>query len=261
MPTYKDYPLNGIDYEYEQLESLVVTSLLRHGMHCVDLGANSGHFTMLMALYTGGTGRVLSVEPDPIMLARCRTNVWSNGMRTVELLCAACGSPRVSRLYLDAGGGGDNRLVQYDGEDRSYVLTPVLSLNQITDLLPERRVDFLKIDVQGAEPEVFASGDAFFARTPDLGMLVEYDPYALEGFGHSGRQVTDALHRLGFHVFILNSRMGRLLHLPAGKTIRRSILGARGVLNLLCLRGRWAEDVPPLVNKLFMHCDPSSLED
>lgn len=239
MPTYKDYPISGIDYEYEQFESLLVTSLLRHGMQSIDVGANSGHYTQLMALYSGFNGRVLSVEPDPAFMVRVRQSAWGNGLQNVDLLCCAVSDrDSVARLYLDNGCGGDNRLVQHKGENRRSILVPTLTLDSLSSLLPEGRVDFIKIDVQGAELAALHGGQDTFRRNPGMGMLVEYSPSDLCGNGTSGAELTGFLHRVaGFEVFMLDGLRQKLLHVPKNKSIRDEVLGENGVANLLCLKG------------------------
>lgn len=63
-------------------EMWVTEAMMRHvrpGMTVLDIGANLGYFTMLLADLVGPTGRVLAFEPNPEMAGRARRSVGLNG--------------------------------------------------------------------------------------------------------------------------------------------------------------------------------------
>src|SRR4051812_46901475 len=94
----------GYDPSYEPFESQLISSLIQAGDRAVDLGAHTGHYTLLCGRYVSSTGKVLSVEPDPTNLVSLCRNVWGNGFKHVEVLSAAVAeTTSVQRLYLDGG--------------------------------------------------------------------------------------------------------------------------------------------------------------
>ncbi len=259
MHDYRKYPLANVDYDYEPFESFLVTSLLRTGMRAMDLGANNGHFTLLMGQHVGSEGRVLALEPDPACMARLRQNVGANGLRNVEMLCCAVSdAPAILPLHLDTGGGGDNRLSIMPGEVRSHIQTCCLTVDHMVHLIGGG-AHFIKMDVQGHEMKVLKGATRVLAGCPDLGMLVEYSPLHLQAAGDSGSELIKLLHRNGFLVMALNSIKEQLLTIPPTHVIRDSNLGKDGVVNILALRGLMTK-VPHWVSSLIMGTNPDSLD-
>src|SRR6266496_1746810 len=68
--------LNQGCYERELVEFL--EAVLRPGMVAVDVGANIGCHTLVMAQAVGTQGRVFAFEPNPAMTERLRANLALN---------------------------------------------------------------------------------------------------------------------------------------------------------------------------------------
>lgn len=123
-------------------------SLLGPGMHFVDVGANLGYYLLLAESVVGAQGRVSCFEPEPDNLRELRRNVQVNGLGNVEVFAAAAGaedgtaSLRTGINGSVAAGGGDLEV-------------PLRRLDSVLT----RRVDFLKIDVEGYEGHVLAGAE------------------------------------------------------------------------------------------------------
>ena len=70
---------------YEPEETEVVSSYLRPGMTFVDGGANVGYFTCLAASLVGPTGRLVAIEPDPVLFNRLERTIRENQTRECVL--------------------------------------------------------------------------------------------------------------------------------------------------------------------------------
>jgi FkbM family methyltransferase len=127
----------------------------------VDVGANRGVYTYLMSSKVGAQGRVHAVEPFPANGARLRTIAGRRPNITVHAVAAS-----------DHSGDGELRVPVHDGHsiDALASLRPdqagqqetgrqescVVQLRTLDELLEgERRVSFLKCDVEGHEQQVF----------------------------------------------------------------------------------------------------------
>ncbi len=244
----------GYDPSYEPFESEVITSLIRAGTTVIDLGAHTGHYTLLCARYVGSTGKVIAVEPDPSNLTILCRNVWGNGFPHVEILSAAVAeSLSIRRLYLDGGTGGDNRLFRREGENRASVLVTCLTLNHIASLVG--KIEFIKIDVQGMETEVLRGGVDTFKNNQDMMMLVECSPPDLEACNSNREELIATLFNLGFMVLFVAGGAVRKIFLLTHPSHVRGILQKIGVnerivVNLLCLRGKYL-GIPPSVNSFI----------
>ncbi len=132
---------------------------LKHGQTVVDIGANIGLFTVLMASHVGPTGRVIAYEPNPDVLGLLRTNValnWFNDTVTIRPAAASDTTGRV-RLHVTERFQGNSSLLE-PGEgyfaqvpmDTTHVVE--VDCEPLDALLTEfSEIDLVKIDVEGAE--------------------------------------------------------------------------------------------------------------
>ena len=72
------YSLSG------RYERRLVSSILKPGMTAVDIGANIGFYSMLMAARVGGTGRVVAFEPDADNFRLLEKNILENDIHNVH---------------------------------------------------------------------------------------------------------------------------------------------------------------------------------
>jgi len=123
----------------------------------VDLGANAGYASVFFALRYP-SARVIAVEPVPENAKLARRNVSRLGR--VDVVEAAAW-PRPARLRLvDPGKGFWGMRVSEDASGEIAAVT-------IPDLLNRAgadRIDILKVDIEGAEAELFSENTAWLER-------------------------------------------------------------------------------------------------
>ncbi len=131
---------------------------LHDGWTIVDIGAASGDFTVFAAR-RAPKGRVIAFEPAPDSVESLRRNVAANGLQNVEVRPVAVGA-QAGDITLDVSGGV---AVQYRTAGRAPEVgagrfaVQCVPLAEVLRELPA--VDFLKIDVEGAEYEMLFSLD------------------------------------------------------------------------------------------------------
>ena len=206
----------GHPFEPETTE--YVRWALEPGMTFVDVGANIGYFTLLAAIRVGPGGRVLALEPAPDNL-RCLTeNIQTNALDQVRVIPCAAGSESCKRsFYLRSA----NLIHSFYSE--GVPMEREIRVEQVAlDGLVEGRVDLIKVDVEGAEPEVLAGMEGLMRRTPPPDLIVEWNPSALSTAGHSEAAVPEILTQRGFRL--------RLLDAPSGpSTLEQALRGARSL--------------------------------
>jgi len=127
----------------------VITKDLKPGDVFVDVGANCGLFAVFAARKVGPTGRVLAIEPLPAMQARLRFNVTANGFTNVTVCPTAVGAlPGEATIHVSKKQYGHASLVGTDGEELTVPVTP---LHAIVESAGVKRIDALKIDIEGFE--------------------------------------------------------------------------------------------------------------
>jgi FkbM family methyltransferase len=135
----------------------------REGETVIDVGGCFGEFTLFASKCVGPTGRVIMLEPDPGNLARARELFELNGNpANIEIVTAGLWNQQ-GKLRFQTGLGGESAVVDFvaaprlDDADSSKVIEiEVHSLPTLSNLLQLKRLDMVKMDVEGAELEIIA---------------------------------------------------------------------------------------------------------
>lgn len=120
----------------------------------VDVGANTGIFTLKAAKAIGPGGVVLSLEPFPEMLADLAHNVKLNKFANVRLrgLCAA-GRTAPDLFWTNFGKPNSFSLVRHDEHASPFSVLKV-KLDDLFEMEGLSRCDYIKIDAEGVEKEI-----------------------------------------------------------------------------------------------------------
>jgi FkbM family methyltransferase len=139
--------IGGTNYE-GHLRRLVET-VFRPGMTAVDIGANIGLYTMLFATLVKEEGKVFAFEPNSENCRLILLSAAKNRFPQVHLFPVALAASAGAALFSPAIGSNGG-LMANGGEMLMHPncnVVPCLRLDQLVD----ERVDFIKIDVEGAE--------------------------------------------------------------------------------------------------------------
>lgn len=215
-------------------EHRALAQLVQPGMRIVDIGANIGLYTLLLARLAGPEGRVYSFEPEPELFRALRTNCLRNHAANVLTRNCALGEStgRVA-FYRSVFNGGDNRLGEFGWRSEAVAV----DLVRLDDALPDLHVDFIKLDVQGYEMSVLRGMDRVLARNPRLEVLFELWPYGLARAGTDPEKLLAHLRDHGFRIFLPQS--GALQQVSGFEELRPRLPGKR-FTDLLASRWRVA---------------------
>src|SRR6516165_8974479 len=78
---------------YDVWDAATTKLILRNlspGMLFIDIGVNVGYFTLVAAQQVGQLGRVIAVEPNPLVAEQLRQNVARSGLSNAVVVQAAC---------------------------------------------------------------------------------------------------------------------------------------------------------------------------
>jgi FkbM family methyltransferase len=122
--------------------------------HVVDVGANIGAFAVYAAQRT--RGRVLAIEPHPGNAAVLRRNLAANHCERAQVAeCAVADAAGVLPLFLGKSGTTHQLSpVGRDTADGDSIEVRVATLPQVLAEHGFDRVDFLKLDCEGAEGSI-----------------------------------------------------------------------------------------------------------
>lgn len=179
-------------------ESWVTTALarvLRPGAFCVDVGANHGYYTMLLADAAGPHGRVVALEPNPGLARLIALTLEVNGFErraTVAQQAATDGATRTVRLVIPRRRGACATICRAASAADDVVDVAATSIDDLTASWP--RVDLVKIDAEGAEPAIWRGMRRTIEQNPGLTVIVEFVPSRYE----DARGFLDAIRCAGF---------------------------------------------------------------
>jgi FkbM family methyltransferase len=196
---------------WEPEETSAIVGFLHKGDVFVDIGANIGYFTLLASDAVGEAGKVFAFEPSPSNARLLRKNVETTHCKNVLVEeKAITEADRPVTLYLSNINFGDHRIYPSDddtthnnGLQRSQVLVEEITLD---GYFPAgSRVDFVKIDIQGAEVYALQGMRRILLENHDVVCAMEFWPHGLLEAGASPSALLQELLQLGFILHQLDS--------------------------------------------------------
>lgn len=185
-----------------------VRRLLREGEGAVDVGANFGVYTLAMARAVGARGRVVAYEPASATFAFLQETLRKSGLSQVEAVCAAISSREGFAEFSNASSpelSGLSATSHAPGVWRERVRLE--TLDAATARLAGRPVGLLKLDAEGEEVNILASGARF---------VEEHDPLIMAELRHGpgvNEPLLARLGELGLSLFVLLPGPGALVAL------------------------------------------------
>jgi FkbM family methyltransferase len=138
----------------------------------IDCGANIGLSVLYFKrLYPGAT--LVAFEPDKENFHLLQENTAANQLQNVDLRQAAVWKEN-GTLSFSSAGTQDSQIVT-NGKTANTIQ---IRAERLADLLKDRHVDFLKIDIEGAELEVLKDCEPQLSNVENL--FVEYHGKASE---------------------------------------------------------------------------------
>lgn len=188
----QDSLLLSIRGEYEPFETALIKQSVKPGQVVLDIGANIGYYTLIIARQVGEMDHVFALEPDPTNFTVLKKNVETNGYTNVTLVQKAVSNTTGHlNLYMRDDHYGDHRIYA-PGDGRQAVQVEVVWLDDFFAEF-ECPIDFIKMDIQGAEKGVVEGMTALLKRQNHLSMLTEFWLVGLAGFGTTPKAYLDLL--------------------------------------------------------------------
>lgn len=146
---------------YEPGTNVVLESQLEAGDWVVEAGANTGTETLLISRLVGDNGKILAFEPVPHVVSKLKQNLDLNGIKNADVKALALGdSAKEISFYIypqdHPNQGMGSKVLENSGLEKITVFQT--TLDSLSDEGTLSRIDFLKMDVQGAELDILRGG-------------------------------------------------------------------------------------------------------
>jgi len=203
--------------------------LLDAGERAIDVGANIGYMTSIMAARVGVNGVVSAFEPYPVAFSRLERNVdrWNRSRQmghTDALEAAVSCCEQIGALRLpDASINNDGHAALVRNRDDRTIAVKLLTLDgQVAD---QMQVGLLKVDVEGHELEVLTGARSLLERRGIRDII-------FEEHRNYPTPVTDFLDQRGCSIYELGmtfwrpilGRCGKVAPMPRREWEPRSML-------------------------------------
>jgi FkbM family methyltransferase len=194
----------------------------KQGDIVVDIGAHIGRYTIIGAKRVGANGKVVAIEANPSNFEMLNRNIKLNQLTNILSLNNAVYSKETKiKLYLPGEELGHTiyNTVMSDrakNEDKfvevsANTLDYFLQLKGITD------VNWIKIDVEGAEFEVLKGATNVLSKSKDIALLIEI--HNLSGGTNLYRPILEFLRLYNFKIEFEKSHDGGEKHIILRKQL------------------------------------------
>lgn len=198
--------------EYEPATSNVVKKLVKPGMNVINIGANIGYFTLLLARQVGPKGKIFSFEPTATTAKFLQKNIDANGYKNVEVhIKAVLNKNGISDFWV--GGSSVHNWVS-ELKTQSYPLYNRVQVETITidDFLKNKdlQIDFIMMDAEGSEKYILEGMKKTLQNNPNLEIIAEYNPYTFKLAETTAESFLDLVEKLGFFTYVIDDKDGKV---------------------------------------------------
>jgi FkbM family methyltransferase len=146
---------------YELEEVALVKAKVGPSQTIVDIGGNIGFFSVLFSYLVGPSGKVFTIEPVPGTLEYLKRSLAENSfcsnVSVTQAIVTDTASDDIEIAYhpLEEGSGstGGSYLIHKNDELPAHMSRQAIKADRLDSMIPEgEKVDFIKIDIEGAEP-------------------------------------------------------------------------------------------------------------
>ena len=152
----------------------------KEGDIVIDIGAHIGLYTIISSKRVGAQGKVVAIEADPENFEMLNSNIKLNQLTNVIPLNYAVFSKETKiKLYLPSGESGFTKyntiMPNWINTQEKFVEVNANTLDYLLQLnkIRQEEVNWIKIDVEGAEFEVLKGATNVLSKSKDVAILME----------------------------------------------------------------------------------------
>jgi FkbM family methyltransferase len=183
--------------KYEEYESKLILRNVNKNSVAVDVGANIGYYTLLLAKICK---KVYAFEPDKNCFEILVKNIKENKLNNVVAMNKAVSDKEGKEYFMvDKENLGNSRIdVRCQMSDVRKIET--ISLNS---LFKNIKIDLIKIDTQGWEPKVVKGAKRIIKKYRPI-LFLEYSPKSYVENNLDGKTMINFLRQIYKNIFTID---------------------------------------------------------
>jgi FkbM family methyltransferase len=223
--------INGV---YGELDTKIIREEIHEGDIVIDVGANIGYYTLIFAQLVGKSGKVIAFEPESknfeILKKNIEINNYDNVIVEQKIVSEKCGK---MKLYVSNSDIVGHRIQQMKNLKNFIEVESVTLDDYMEKLNLDKKVNFIKIDVEGAEPKVLEGSNKILEKNDQLKIFTEFNREVVKKYGIEPKEMIDLLYQNGFKIYLPNYKENKI-NLTSANELLTSKETLLENINLLC---------------------------
>jgi FkbM family methyltransferase len=197
-------------WKYSALENFqteLISNTVKKKMIVLDIGANLGYYTLILAKLVGRQGKVYAFEPDPENFRLLSKNIKENKFNNiVAVQKAVADKSGKMNFYLSDAHKGNHAL--YPEPGRHKIEVEVVDIDSFCG--QKIKPDFIKMDIEGAEMLALKGMKQTVQKNNKLIIVTEFFPLLMKKCGQSPKQFLDLLVNWKFKIQNINEELQKI---------------------------------------------------
>lgn len=208
-----EYPLKSVIGQglflnsFEKSEIEFVRKSLKEGDVFFDIGANGGFYTIIAAKQVGSTGHVFAFEPGLRELSLLHRNIEINNLSNVTIIKQAVTNRKGTTKFGVSRDGAMNSLSKTNHPEQQieeWQTVKTISIDEFMQEFNIPKINFIKIDVEGAEKLVLEGAKKLLSANRNITILFEASDLTSSSFGYSVKDFLQDIVVSGLSVYHLD---------------------------------------------------------
>jgi FkbM family methyltransferase len=220
--------INYFPSDYEKENFTFLAQQCKPGSTVLDIGAHIGLFSIIASQLAGDTGKIFAFEPSPTTIKFLEKTIRINNKEKIIAPVQQAMSAQPGKLTFFVSEDkidNSNSLVSYkDDRKLNGIEVDVNTIDNFAAANQLGKVDFIKIDVEGAEYDTLQGGEnIFISKRPAC--ILAIHPVPIKAKGDKLEDIYDFVKNLNYSIsyngknisreeFCSNSEMIDLYLLP-----------------------------------------------
>ncbi len=197
----RDKEANGLhDGFCEPEETKFIKNIVQPDWICMDIGANIGYFTILLARKCR---LVCSFEPEPSNFRLLEKNIKLNGLTEKAMLFDVAATDvydGTQKLYLSNDDPGMHRVYKSKWCDPNPI---EVESSRIDDMyFSVMKINLIKMDIEGAEFGALNGMVELLKRDKPI-IIMEFHPLSIIEYGVNPKKVYNFIKELGYSIRLI----------------------------------------------------------